>query len=82
MRSHKLLVCAEALLFALLSAAESHANGTIALTGQVSSQKEKAMEGVVVGQRKTARRPPSTLSVTPRDDSRFPATSSNTATMR
>ena len=52
MRSHKLLVCAEALLFALLSAAESHANGAIALTGQVSSQKEKAMEGVVVGAKK------------------------------
>ena len=52
MRSHKLLVCAEALLFALLSAAEIHANGTIALTGQVSAQKEKVLEGVVVGAKK------------------------------
>jgi len=52
MRSHKLLVCAEALLFALLSVADIHANGTLALTGQVSAQKEKVLEGVVVGAKK------------------------------
>jgi virginiamycin B lyase len=40
-----------ALSFILATAFEVHANG-IALTGQVSSQKEKVMEGVVVGAKK------------------------------
>jgi streptogramin lyase len=42
---------AMALSFILATAFEVHANG-IALTGQVSSQKEKVMEGVVVGAKK------------------------------
>ena len=51
MQNHKLFLGAAAFVLALLSAAEIHANG-IALTGQVSSQKEKVMEGVVVGAKK------------------------------
>src|SRR6185436_6021274 len=41
-------------VFALLvaMAGESGANGAVALTGQVSSQKEGMMEGVVVGAKK------------------------------
>src|SRR6185369_14256366 len=51
MQNHKRFLGAAAFVLALLSAAEIHANG-IALTGQVSSQKEKVMEGVVVGAKK------------------------------
>ena len=51
MQSYKLFIGAVAFVLALLSTAEIHANG-IALTGQVSSQKEKMMEGVVVGAKK------------------------------
>ena len=51
MQTHKLFIGAAAFVLALLSAAEIHANG-IALTGQVSSQKEKVMEGVVIGAKK------------------------------
>jgi len=51
MQSRKLFTGAATFVLALLSAAEIHANG-IALTGQVSSQKEKLMEGVVVGAKK------------------------------
>ena len=51
MQTHKLFIGAATFVLALLSAAEIHANG-IALTGQVSSQKEKVMEGVVVGAKK------------------------------
>ena len=51
MQSYKLFNGAVAFVLALLSTAEIHANG-IALTGQVSSQKEKVMEGVVVGAKK------------------------------
>ena len=51
MQSYKLFIGAVAFVLALLSTAEIHANG-IALTGQVSSQKEKVMEGVVVGAKK------------------------------
>ena len=38
---------AMALSFILATAFEVYANGAIALTGQVSSQKEKIMEGVM-----------------------------------
>src|SRR5262249_61447178 len=41
-----------ALISSVLGAAQCHANGANGLTGQVSSQKEKAMEGVVVGAKK------------------------------
>ena len=51
MQNYKLFIGAVAFVSALLSTAEIHANG-IALTGQVSSQKEKVMEGVVVGAKK------------------------------
>jgi virginiamycin B lyase len=51
MQSYKLFIGAVTFVLALLSTAEIHANG-IALTGQVSSQKEKVMEGVVVGAKK------------------------------
>ena len=51
MQSRKLFTGAATFVLALLSAAEINANG-IALTGQVSSQKEKLMEGVVVGAKK------------------------------
>ncbi|HEY1231783.1 MAG TPA: carboxypeptidase regulatory-like domain-containing protein [Candidatus Binatia bacterium] len=51
MQKHQLFISAAAFALGLLSAAEIHANG-IALTGQVSSQKEKVMEGVVVGAKK------------------------------
>src|SRR6266850_3491871 len=41
-----------AALLALALPAIARANGTLALTGQVSSQKEGLMEGVVVGAKK------------------------------
>src|SRR6267378_1081054 len=43
---------AAAALLALALPAIARANGTLALTGQVSSQKEGLMEGVVVGAKK------------------------------
>ena len=43
---------AMAFSFILAPAFEVYANGAIALTGQVSSQKEKIMEGVMVGAKK------------------------------
>src|SRR5262245_17110151 len=47
MRKNRLLASVALAAFSLLlAAAEIHANGAIALTGQVSSQKEKLMEGV------------------------------------
>jgi streptogramin lyase len=59
---------------ALLAAAgESRANGAVALTGQVSSQKEGLMEGVVVGAKKDG----STISINVTSDAKgkfnFPA---------
>jgi streptogramin lyase len=57
----------------LSSVDESRANGAVALTGQVSSQKEGLMEGVMVG----ARREDSTVSVNVMSDAKgrfnFPA---------
>ena len=53
---NKFLASVALVVFSLLLATDVHANGAIALTGQVSSQKEKLMEGVVVGAKKTARR--------------------------
>ena len=52
---------AMALSFILATAFEVYANGAIALTGQVSSQKEKIMEGVIVGAKKDG----STMTVDP-----------------
>ena len=53
MRKNRLPACAAlAVLWLLINAAEIHANGAVALTGLVSSQKEKLMEGVVVGAKK------------------------------
>ena len=53
MRKNPLLTCAAlAVLCLFTQAAEIHANGAVALTGLVSSQKEKVMEGVVVGAKK------------------------------
>jgi hypothetical protein len=53
MRKNPLLTCAAlAGLWLFIQAAEIHANGAVALTGLVSSQKEKVMEGVVVGAKK------------------------------
>jgi virginiamycin B lyase len=65
MQSRKLFTGAATFVLALLSAAEIHANG-IALTGQVSSQKEKLMEGVVVGAKKDG----STMSINVVSDAR------------
>ena len=54
MRKDQSLAIAIAVAVSLLLAAtaEVHANGTLVLTGQVSSQKEGLMEGVVVGAKK------------------------------
>ncbi len=52
MRYLKLLACAGTAIAALFFSVDGHANGFIALTGQVSSQKERLMEGVVVGAKK------------------------------
>ena len=54
MRKHQSLAIAIAVAVSLLlaAAAEVHANGTLVLTGQVSSQKEGLMEGVVIGAKK------------------------------
>ena len=43
------IAIAVAVSLLLAATAEVHANGTLVLTGQVSSQKEGLMEGVVVG---------------------------------
>ena len=58
-------------VFALLTATtnESGANGALALTGQVSSQKEGMMEGVVVGAKKDGST--ITVNVTSDDKGRF-----------
>ena len=52
MRNNTFLASAALVVFSLLLATDVHANGAIALTGQVSSQKERLMEGVVVGAKK------------------------------
>src|SRR5574337_706341 len=52
MRNRKLFACAAVAIVALFFAADGHANGSIALTGKVSSQKEHSMEGVVGGAKK------------------------------
>jgi streptogramin lyase len=54
MWNHRSLALGIAMAVSLLLAAsvEVHANGAIVLTGQVSSQKEGLMEGVVVGAKK------------------------------
>ena len=49
---NKILASVALVVFSLLLATDVHANGAIALTGQVSSQKERLMEGVVVGAKK------------------------------
>ena len=52
MRNRKLFACAAMAIVALFFSADGYANGLIALTGQVSSQNERVMEGVVVGAKK------------------------------
>ena len=49
---NKFLASVALVVFSLLLATDVHANGAVALTGLVSSQKEKLMEGVVVGAKK------------------------------
>ena len=68
------LVIATAVVFVFFATAgESRANGAVALTGQVSSQKEGLMEGVMVGAKKEG----STVSVNVMSDAKgrfsFPA---------